>query len=113
MSFAIVTDTSANLPNRLLRQRDIRALPLSFSVDGEPRTVPEAEDFDAAGFFAAMRAGAKVVTSQIPPQAYLDCFGPLLAAGRDVLFVSITSGISGTYQSALMASRVRSAPLKE
>ena len=105
MSFAIVTDTAGNLPNRLLRQRGIGVLPLSFSVDGVEQSVPTQEEFDAAGFFAAMRAGARVVTSQVPPQAYLDCFSPLLAAGRDVLFVSITSGISGTYQSALMAAK--------
>ena len=38
------------------------------------------------------------------PQRYLDCFAPLLAAGRDILFVGMSSGISGSYASARMAA---------
>ena len=104
MSFAIVTDTSANLPSRLLKQHSLEVLPYSFYINGAEHIDLDAEDFDAAGFFAAMRAGVKVTTSQIPPQGYIDCFEPLLKAGRDVLFVSMSSGISGSYNSACIAA---------
>lgn len=104
MSYTIVTDTSANLPSRLLRQYKLTVLPFTFTVDGVERVDLEAEDFDAAGFFEAMRAGAKVVTSQIPPQRYIDCFEGFLRQGLDVLFVSMSSGISGSFASARMAA---------
>lgn len=104
MPFAIVTDTSANLPNRLLRGRDIRVLPFSYFMDGKEYVDLEGEDFDAAGFFASMRAGTKVTTSQIPPHRYNECFEPLLKNGLDVLFVSMSSGISGSFQSSRIAA---------
>ena len=104
MSFAIVTDTSANLPSRLLKQYSLSVVPFSFSINGAEHIDLDAEEFDAAGFFAAMRAGAKVVTSQIPPQVFADCFEPLLQSGQDVLFVSMSSGISGSYNSSEIAA---------
>ena len=52
-----------------------------------------------------MRSGTKVSTSQIPPQRYLDVLTPMLEAGEDVLFVSMSSGISGSYASGQIAAR--------
>lgn len=61
--------------------------------------------FDAKDFYAQMRSGVKVTTSQIPPQRYIDVLTPLLEAGEDVLFVSMSSGISGSYASGQIAAR--------
>ena len=105
MSYSVVTDTSANLPSRLLKQHSLTVLPFSFFINGSEHVDLEAEDFDASGFFAAMRAGVKVSTSQIPPQGYIDCFEPLLKSGQDVLFVSMSSGISGSFHCAEMAAQ--------
>ena len=104
MSFAIATDTSANLPSDLIRKYELKIVPFSFFINGSEHIDLDAENFDAAGFFAAMRAGVKVTTSQIPPQAFVDAFAPYLEAGRDVLFVSMSSGISGSYGSSLIAA---------
>ena len=104
MSFSIVTDTSANLPLELIERYQLTIVPFSFYINGTEHVDLEAQAFDAAGFFAAMRAGAHVTTSQIPPQGYQDCFEPLLKEGRDVLFVSMSSGISGSYNSACIAA---------
>ncbi len=104
MSFAIVTDTSANLPSRLLKEYSITVIPFSFFINGSEHIDLDAENFDAASFFAAMRAGTKVSTSQIPPQAYIDCLEPMLKAGQDVLYVSMSSGISGSFNSSQIAA---------
>lgn len=104
MSFSIVTDTSANLPSYLLKQYSITVIPFSFFINGSEHIDLDAEDFDAASFFAAMRAGTKVTTSQIPPQAYVDCFEPMLQAGQDVLYVGMSSGISGSFNSSRIAA---------
>ncbi len=104
MSFSIVTDTSANLTSDLIRRYSLTVLPFTFYFNGSERVDLDAEHFDAAGFFAAMRAGTKVTTSQITPQAYIDCFEPMLREGRDVLFVGMSSGISGSYGSSLIAA---------
>ncbi len=104
MSFAIVTDTSANLPSELIARYSLTIVPFTFFINGSEHVDLDAENFDAADFFAAMRSGAKVTTSQIPPQRYVECFEPMLRDGRDVLYVSMSSGISGSYQSSVIAA---------
>ncbi len=104
MSFAIVTDTSANLPSELIARYSLTVVPFSFYISGSEHIDLDAERFDAASFFAAIRAGTKVSTSQIPPQRYIDCFESLLKDGHDVLYVGMSSGISGSYGSSEIAA---------
>ncbi len=102
MSFTIMTDTSANLPEEYLCRNGIRTIPYTFLIDGRE----QGEDFVFEGgrFYGEMRCGRIVTTSQIPPQRYIDFFREELAAGNDVLFVSMSSGISGSYHSACLAA---------
>ena len=104
MSFAIVTDTSANLPTPILEQHDVSVIPFHFTVEGhEAQACLDTERFDGTAYYNAMRNGTSVRTSQINPQAYVDHFESLLAAGQDILFIGMSSGISGSYQSAQVA----------
>ena len=102
MSFTILTDTSANLPKAYLQHNGIRTIPYTFMIDG--RELKETPDFEGGRFYGEMRRGQLVTTSQIPPQRYMDFFRSELAEGRDVLFVSMSSGISGSYNSACIAA---------
>ena len=102
--YEIITDTSANLDAALLRQQGIGVIPFSFYIDGQETRCTDTEQFDTKAFYDGMRRGTPVTTSQLTPQRYLDCFAPLLAAGRDILFVGISSGVSGSYASARMAA---------
>lgn len=109
MSYRIFTDTSSNLPTALLRERDIDVIPFSYFIDGEENKCLDTEAFDGEAYYAAIKAGARVTTAQITPQKYVDFFEPVLAAGEDLIFVSMSSGISGSCNSARMAA----AELKE
>ena len=103
--FRIVTDTSANLPTAYLQQEHITIIPFTFHADGDEQACLDLNTFDAKTFYAQMRSGTRVSTSQIPPQRYLDVLTPMLEAGEDVLFVSMSSGISGSYASGQIAAR--------
>lgn len=103
MSFSIVTDTSANLPTPWLEKHDVTVIPFSYTVNGREMACLDTEAFNGAAFYTAMRNGTAVTTSQINPQAYIDSITPLLEAGRDILFVGMSSGISGSFQSAQIA----------
>ena len=105
MPFQIYTDTSANLTNAMIRAHELTVIPFHFFVNGVEQSCLEAEAFDAAGFFGAMRAGAKVTTSQINPQGYAEQFETALRAGNDVLYVGMSSGISGSFASSVMAAK--------
>lgn len=107
--FAVITDTSSNLDCRWLDEHDVAVIPFHYFLDGRDCTCTDTQGFDGAAFYEAMRAGQSVSTSQIAPQAYLDTFRPILARGEDILFVGMSSGISGSYSQAVFAA----AELKE
>ena len=103
--FEIITDTSANLDCRWLEENHIRVIPFHYYVRGQDCTCMDTGGFDGPAFYNAMRGGERVTTSQITPQAYLDVMRPLLEAGQDILFVGMSSGISGSYSQAEFAAR--------
>ena len=102
--FDVITDTSANLPTPMLKERKIGVLAYSYYYDGREYQCEDTETFDGHGFYQAIREGREVRTSQINPQSFLECFEPSLREGRDVLFVSMSSGISGSCNSARLAA---------
>ncbi|MBQ3416831.1 MAG: DegV family protein [Ruminococcus sp.] len=101
--FRIITDTSSNLPTDYLRQNNVAVIPFSYYINGKEYSCVDTEGFDGKKFYKAMRLGAKISTSQINPQSYIDFFRPILESGEDILFVSMSSGISGSFHSAQMA----------
>ena len=102
--FQVITDTSANLPNTLCVQNDITVIPFPYFINGARHTCLDTEGFDAETFYGAMREGAEITTSQINPQHYIDIMRPILQKGLDILFVGMSSGISGSYHSAEIAA---------
>ena len=106
MSFAVFTDTSANLPTPLTRERDIGVLPFSYTVDDVTYQCLDTEAFDSAQFYGAIRHGAKVNTSLVSLGAFEAGFRQVLREGRDILFVSMAGGISGSYACSLTAAEL-------
>lgn len=104
MSFSIVTDTSANLQSNHIKDNDITVIPFSYYMDGVEAVCLEAEGFDSKNFYQQMRNNVRVTTSQINPQRYLEHMEPLVKEGKDILFVGMSSGISGAYASSLIAA---------
>lgn len=104
MSFTIITDTSANLPTPQLKKENISVIPLSYSINSKEYTSPDTEAFEYKGYYESMRKGVRITTSQINPQQYIDYMEPLLKTGEDILFVGMSSGISGSYHSAEIAA---------
>lgn len=105
-SFTIVTDTSANLPADELEALGVPAIPFTYSYEGEEHTCLDTaafEDGEGERYYAALKDGMRVTTSQITPQAFIDFFTPLLEKGEDILFVSMSSGISNSYNSSVAA----------
>lgn len=106
MSFAVVTDTSGNLLNRHVKAYDLKVLPFSYYINGEEHTCLDTDAFDGESFYSGFKKDVKVTTSQINPQAYADCFEIYLKKGLDVLYVSMSSGISGSCQSSMIAAEM-------
>ena len=103
-SYAFFTDSDSDLPFRFVDELELNMVYMPYMVDGK-------EYFDDLGrngrekeFFDAMRKGAAPVTSLLPTAAYEEYFEPVFAAGRDILFVAVSSGLSGTYNSTCLVA---------
>ena len=99
----LFTDTSANLPVEIIDEYGIEVVPFSYTIDGV-EYISERE-FDGNAFYAAMRAGSEVKTSMVNAGTFIERFKAALDAGRDVLYIGMSGGISGTANAALMAKQ--------
>lgn len=99
----LFTDTSANLPVEIIDEYGIEVVPFSYTIDGV-EYIPERE-FDGKAFYAAMRAGSAVKTSMVNTGTFIEHFKAALDAGKDVLYIGMSGGISGTANAALMAKQ--------
>ncbi len=99
----IVCDTTAYLPADLIAERGIHEISLYVGLEGELE--PEAEITDYDEFFDRLRTSeSKVTTSQPSVGDFVSVYEPLLAAGKDVVSLHISSGISGTCEAAEQAA---------
>lgn len=99
----LFTDTSANLPVEIIYEYGIEVVPFSYTIDGV-EYIPERE-FDGKAFYTAMRAGSEVKTSMVNAGTFIERFKAALDAGKDVLYIGMSGGISGTANAALMAKQ--------
>lgn len=102
--YRIMTDSSCDLPEELVREYELRVLPLRVTL-GEETYFNEPGAVDSHTFYEKLRAGVPAKTSAVNTQAFLDAMKEELDAGRDVLYIGFSSGLSGTYSAGEMAAQ--------
>jgi DegV family protein with EDD domain len=111
VSVAIVTDSTASLPEDLAASHGIAVVPLHVVLGGQEYS--EGVDFTTAELAAALRKFTSVSTSRPSPQAFLDAYEAAAAAGADaVVSVHISSDMSGTVGSAALAASQSPIPVE-
>ena len=106
--FEIFTDSSANLPDDIVSGRNIHVIPYIMNIDGEDEfCLEEGTPFreTARRFYDKMRAGADIKTSLIGQDRIQEAITPYLEQEKDIIIVTIASGISGTYAQAVNAQK--------
>ena len=102
--FVILTDSSADLGADMAAQMDIQVLPLSFTVQGVTyHNYPDNHEMDPAVFYSMLRKGELATTAAVNVAQYTEALEPLLQAGKDVLVLAFSSGLSATYNSSRIA----------
>ncbi len=105
MPFAIFTDCGANLPGSLIEPNEIHVIPCTYTVDGESVDYDGVlEHFDCKKFYDMLRAGKVVKTALFNTETFIDAFTPTLQSGLDVIYIGLSSGISGTYHASTLAA---------
>lgn len=104
MSYVLISDATLDLPLDLINRFDIQVVPMAFTLDGEEILhYPDERNMTNEAFYQALKNGKTSSTSQINPATYVEFMTPILESGKDILYICFTSGLSGTYQSALIA----------
>ena len=102
--FVILTDSSADLGEEMVRKLDVQVVPLGFVLDGQVyHDYPDNRDMDPHAFYERLRKGDAATTNAVNTAQYTEALEPLLQAGRDVLVLAFSSGLSATYQSSVIA----------
>ena len=100
--YKIITDSACDLPKAMLQQLDVSAVPPHVLFRGE--NLEDSVDEGIKEIYDGLRAGEKTSTTAVNPEGWANAIEPVVAAGRDVLVLAFSSGLSTTYQSAVIAA---------
>ena len=102
MSYQIITDSCCDFPMPMYETLGLSFVPLSVEFRGE--TNDDKNDDSLKEMYDGLRAGEAAKTSAVNPSRWSEAMEPALSAGQDVLVLAFSSGLSTTYQSAVIAA---------
>jgi DegV family protein with EDD domain len=101
-STAVVADTTSYLTPELLSQHEVHLVSLYVGIEGDQERESDVQDLQ--DFYERLRkSGEAVTTSQPSVGDFIAVYEPLLAEGKEIVSIHLSSGISGTCESALQA----------
>ena len=101
-NYKIVTDSASDLPEQMLSQLDLTIAPLHVNFRGQ--TLVDSVGDGLKELYDGWRQGEASTTSAVNPEGWAAAIEPVLQAGQDVLVLAFSSGLSTTYQSAVIAA---------
>lgn len=103
--FAIVTDSSCDMPKSYFKEHDVECVNLGFTMDNVNYEGESGEKISEREFYQKLRDGAMPTTYQVTGETAKLHIEPLLKEGKDVLVIAFSSGLSGTAGSFVVAQR--------
>jgi len=100
--YKIITDSACDLPKAMLQELDVTIAPLHVLFRGT--NLEDSVDEGLKEIYDGLRAGEKTSTSAVNPEAWAKAMEPVAAGGQDALVLAFSSGLSTTYQSAVIAA---------
>ena len=103
--YIIITDSSADLPDSMVKELEVEVLPLAFTIDGKTYlNYPDNRERTPDGLTRRQKAGSMATTNAVNVGQAAEVFEPHLKAGKDVLVLGFSSGLSTTCNSYLIAA---------
>nr|MBQ8245419.1 DegV family protein [Oscillospiraceae bacterium] len=102
MAYKIITDTCCDFPAEMYEALDLAVCPLSVLYKGETYTTYSEQWLK--DLFDGLRQGEAASTSAVNPEGWKAVIEPVLKEGKDALVLAFSSGLSTTYQSAVIAA---------
>lgn len=104
MDYVLMTDSSSDLPDALAKELDVKVIPMEYQMEGKSyRYYPDAREMRLDEFYSKLKSGIDATTTQINYDAYMNYFEPYLKEGKDILYICISLGLSGSYNTCKIA----------
>ena len=103
MAYRIVTDTGCDFPQPMYEEKGLVVVPLTVNYKGTEYTTYTESWLQE--MYEGLRAGESASTSAVNPDGWAKAIAPILEAGEDALVLTFSSGLSTTYQSAVIAAQ--------
>ena len=103
MSYRIITDSCCDFPTHMYQELGLSVVNLTVTYKGQDHNTYTEEWLKE--MFAGMRAGESAKTSAVNPEAWKSAIAAVLQEGQDALVLAFSSGLSTTYQSAVIAAQ--------
>lgn len=104
MNYVFMTDASCDLTAKQVDEIGVEVLPMEFQIEDKIyRHYPDCRMMSMEEFYKHIREGAVPKTTQINFDNFKHFFEPYLKAGKDIIFTGIATGLSGTYNTCLIA----------
>lgn len=104
-NFVVSCCSTVDLTREYVAERDIRFTCLSYEMDGNTYKDDMGLSMKVEDLYGAMENGSVSKTSQLNVDEYKDYFRSILAEGKDILHLTLSSGLSSTYNSARIAAQ--------
>ena len=102
--FVFVTDADCEIPIEWESQFELAVLPMPFSLEGKEYLYDLGKTVDMKSFYEKMRKGAAPTTAQANPEDFKQLFIPYLDDEKDILYLGVSSALSGTVNNAALAA---------
>ena len=102
--YILSCESTADYPLSFFEERDVKWVPFHYNLDGKSYPDDLYQSITPEKFFDMIKAGAQPTTSQVGVGEYVELWEPFLKEGKDVLHLALSTGISGTYNSACVAA---------
>ena len=104
--FVILTDSCCDLPAQMAQELELEVAPLHLELEGKDyRNLLDGSEIGFEEFYDKVRGGAMGTTSAVSVGGFAEQMRPILEAGKDILCLSFSSGLSTTSQSAAIAAQ--------
>jgi len=97
--------STADMPKSFFEERNVAYVCFHFNMDGKDYPDDLGESMPFPEFYKRIEEGAQPTTSQVNVEEFINFFEPFLKEGKDILHVSLSSGLSGSFNSASIAAR--------
>ncbi|MCL2151954.1 MAG: DegV family protein [Oscillospiraceae bacterium] len=101
--FTIMIDTGADLPQEYIDEHGIATIPIPFNLDGVQHSDGRWQKISAQEFYDALRDGSVAGTALINPESFVSVFTDYAVRGEQLLVITLSGGLSGTYQNSVIA----------